>query len=261
MYVRLAFAVSAHLSPDILLLDEVLAVGDLAFQRKCLEHAKELRSRKGIVVLVSHNMFAIKAVCNRVIYLFRGQIAYDGAPDSAIQQFEADSRLETPGWAQGRLGREASQRAISFTDIELLDEAGNRKTVFDHGERIRVRLHYTVAEPLQQPNINVSFIRSDNVGCCNFNTVMDGFETGDLQGDGTIELLTPPLKLVSELYTVHVLVWDTQFKSLYNVQVGGSFHVRHPVLSSHFGVFHEAAEWSLPGNGACLAPRRGTTSR
>jgi lipopolysaccharide transport system ATP-binding protein len=79
MYVRLAFAVAAHLEPDILLIDEVLAVGDLAFQRKCLEHSKRLRDRGGTVLLVSHNMFAIKATCGRAIYLSHGRVESDSS--------------------------------------------------------------------------------------------------------------------------------------------------------------------------------------
>jgi ABC-type polysaccharide/polyol phosphate transport system ATPase subunit len=78
MYVRLAFAVAAHLEPDILLIDEVLSVGDLAFQTKCIDHAKRLQSSGATVLFVSHNMFSIKSMCNRVIYLSGGRVRFDG---------------------------------------------------------------------------------------------------------------------------------------------------------------------------------------
>jgi len=78
MYVRLAFAVAAHLEPDILLIDEVLSVGDLAFQRKCMDYAKRLQEQHTTMLFVSHNMFAIKAMCNRVIYIAGGQVRFDG---------------------------------------------------------------------------------------------------------------------------------------------------------------------------------------
>jgi lipopolysaccharide transport system ATP-binding protein len=73
---------------------------------------------------------------------------------------------------------------------------------------------------------------------------MDGFMPPSLVGRSTIEVLTPPLKLVAELYTMQVMVWDAKFEKLYAAQMGMTFHVRHKVLNTHFGVFHESAEWS-----------------
>jgi len=247
MYVRLAFAVAAHLDPEILLLDEVLSVGDLRFQRKCMEHAKQLLKRDATVIFVSHNMFAIKAMCNRVIYLSNGEICLDGSADDAIQLYERDSRLGTAPWAQALVGADPSQRPIHITDVELLNEEGTPGTVFAYGERMRIRIHFEASRPVENPNFNVTFMRSDNVSCCNYNTTMDGFLIPSLCGKGVIELLTPPIRLVSELYTIHMMVWDTEFQRLYSAQVGTTFHVRHQVLSPHFGVFHESAEWSWGG--------------
>jgi len=243
MYVRLAFAVAAHLEPDILLIDEVLSVGDLAFQRKCMEYAKRLQEQHTTVLFVSHNMFAIKAMCNRVIYIADGQVRFDGVPEDAIQLYEQESRLDTAPWAQQLVSADSSQCPIYLTDIELYDEDGQTRTVFDYGDRMRVRLTFEAPHRVMNPNVNVSFIRSDNVACCNYNMTMDGFILPSLSGSATIELLTPPLKLVAELYTMHVMVWDTKFEKLYSAQIGMTFHVRHQVLNTHFGVFHETAEW------------------
>jgi lipopolysaccharide transport system ATP-binding protein len=244
MYVRLAFAVAAHLEPDILLIDEVLSVGDLAFQRKCMEYAQRLQAQHTTMLFVSHNMFTIKAMCSRVIYISRGQIRFDGAPEEAIQLYEQESRLGAAPWTEGLVGADTSQRPIYLTDIELCDEAGQSRTVFDYGDRMRIHLTFEAPRQVMNPNFNVSFIRSDNVACCNYNMAMDGLTIPFLVGRGTIEVLTPPLKLVSELYTIHVIVWDTKFEKIYSAQIGMTFHVRHQVLNPHFGVFHESAEWS-----------------
>jgi lipopolysaccharide transport system ATP-binding protein len=244
MYMRLAFAVAAHLDPDILLIDEVLSVGDLAFQRKCMDHAKHLQERNATVLLVSHNMFAIKAMCDRVIYIADGQVRFDGAPEDVIHIYEQDSRLSMAPWAQGIVGADPSQRPISITDIELLDEDGQRRRMFNYGERMRVRLQFEAPQSVLNPNFNISFFRSDNIACCNYNTAMDGFPISCLSGKGAIEVLTPPLKLVSELYAIHVMVWDKKFEQLYSAQIGTTFHVRDQLLSPHFGVFHESAQWS-----------------
>jgi len=244
MYVRLAFAVAAHLEPDILLLDEVLSVGDLAFQRKCMDHATRLRDRNATVVFVSHNMFAIKAMCNRVMYLSDGQLCSEGPPEDVIQLYEKDSRLDTAPWAQGLVGPDPSRRPISVTDVEVLDEDRQPRTVFDYGHRMRVHLTFEAHQRIENPNICISFIRSDNVACCTFSAALDGFMIPCLSGQGAVEVLTPPIKLVSDLYTIHVNIWDREFQRLYSAQVGTTFHVRDQVLNTHFGVFHEPAEWS-----------------
>jgi lipopolysaccharide transport system ATP-binding protein len=243
MYVRLAFAVAAHLDPDILLIDEVLSVGDLSFQRKCMQHAKRLQKRNATVLVVSHNMFSIKALCERVIYISQGRIRVDGSPAEAIDLYERESRLSIAPWAQRVVGGEQERQGIYVTDMQLLDESGHRRAVFDYGDRMRVRIWFNAVEKIVSPNFNVSFIRSDNVACCNYNTAMDGVTISSVFGEGSIELLTPPLKLTAELYTAHVMVWDVKFERLYSAQVGGTFHVRHDVLNTHFGVFHESAEW------------------
>jgi lipopolysaccharide transport system ATP-binding protein len=248
MYVRLAYAVAAHLQPEVLLIDEVLSVGDLAFQRKCLDHARRLRAQNATVLFVSHSMLAVNAICERVIYLSDGAVRYDGPSDQVIQAYEADARagLHT---SAGSGGRRADENApILVTGVELLDESGRPRQAFEHGERMRVRVHFDARTGLANPNFVVAFIRSDGVGCCNYTTSMDGFPIPSLQGPGAIEVLTPPLALVAETYAVHILVWDPRFEHRYlDPHVGPVFQVRHDVLSTHFGVFHQPAEWRWPG--------------
>jgi lipopolysaccharide transport system ATP-binding protein len=252
MYVRLAFAVAAHLDPDILLLDEVLSVGDLAFQRKCMTLTDRLRHSNKTILLVSHNMFAIKAMCTRVIYLSAGSIRLDGAPDDAIRLYEEDSRA--PALPRRVDGRSGTAPPVTVTRMDLLDEQGRPRTVFDYGERVRVRLGIDATHPIASPSITVAFIRSDNIGSCNYTTATDDFPLPDLSEPVALELLTPPLKLVAEHYTLHVLVWDSGFQHLYATQVGPTFHVRHHLFSTHFGVFHESGEWSLLDADGCPAP-------
>ena len=248
MYVRLAFAVAAHLDPEILLVDEVLSVGDLAFQRKCMEQASRLREGNATVIVISHNMFTIKAMCSRVLYIAHGQIRSDGPPADVIPLYEQDTlcqqtTFDTPRWAQEMVGVDPFQRPILITGIQVLNEGGQPHTVFDYGERMRVRIEFETRDNITNANFVVALIRSDNVSCCSYSTALDGFTIPSLSSIGGIEVLTPPLKLVSDLYTIHVMVWDAGFQHLYCAQIGTSFHVRHQLLSAHFGVFHEPADW------------------
>jgi len=244
MYVRLAFAVAAHMEPEILLIDEVLSVGDLAFQRKCMDFAQKLLSRNTTLLFVSHNMFAIHAMCDRAIYLANGKVSADGPTDEITRLYDKEARLDVVPWAQRRVGTDPTKCPVFIDGVELLDEDGQSRTLFDHGNRMRIRIRYQANEPLTNPNFTVAFLRSDDVACCNYNMAMDEFRMGGVSGTGTIELLTPPLKLVSELYSVQVIVWDSAFQRLLCAQNGGNFHVRHPLLSRDFGVFHEQGRWA-----------------
>ncbi len=241
MYVRLAFSVAAHLEPDVLLLDEVLSVGDLPFQQKCMAFAKHLQQSDATILFVSHNMFAIKTLCRRVIYLKQGRIQYDGVADGGIALYEDDCRLSTLAWTEKR----PDEWPIRVHEIEVTDEGGSPKTVFDHGERMRIRLEYEARRRLESPNFIVAFIRSDGVACCNYSNEADGIALGVIEGEGSLELVTPPLSLVAESYSIHVLVRARGFQELLSAQIGSTFHVRHELFDPHFGVFHEVARWSM----------------
>lgn len=240
MYVRLAFAVAAHLDPDILLLDEVLAVGDFAFQRKCMSFARRLEQKGATILFVSHNMHSIKTMCERVIYLKKGQVVFDGPTSEGLKLYENDSRLADAPWF-----KDAAHAPIKFTDVQLLNERGEPASVFDFGERMIVRLRYQAKERVERPDIRVGFDRDDEVSCTTYSTASDKVDLPFVQGEGEIELHTPPIKLVSDLYVANVVVRDGKGEMV-AAQIGGHFHVRHPVLSAQaYGVYHEPGEWRV----------------
>ncbi|HML28740.1 MAG TPA: ABC transporter ATP-binding protein, partial [Hyphomicrobium sp.] len=242
MYVRLAFSVAAHLDPDILLLDEVLAVGDFTFQRKCIDFAHELERKGATILFVSHNMFSIKSMCQRVIYLKHGEIVFDGPTDEGLKLYETDCRLAVAPWFHP----EPDTPVIDITDIELLGEDGERKQMFDFGERMTIRVRYDAKDPIKDPDIRIGINRSDEIHCSTFSSVADGIGLGVLSGPGEIELTTPPIKLVSDLYTLTISVREKKFGRMVVARLGETFHVRHPVFASNaFGVFNEPAEWNV----------------
>ncbi len=249
MYVRLAFSVAVHLEPEILVVDEVLAVGDVGFQRKCMDHMKNLAQSGATVLMVSHNLFAVKALCRRVLLLSAGRLQFDGSPAEGIDLYEKDSRLEADPWAIGVIGEGIDHWPIVIRSMEYLDSEGRPRAVYDYGERMRVRIHYEVRRPIKYPNFYFAIRRSDNVACCSFSAARDGVTTPLLEKSGVIELQTPPLRLVADQYGSWAIVWDREFKNLYCGQIGPNFHVRHEVLNSNFGVFHEPAEWRWDFNG------------
>ena len=239
MYVRLAFAVAAHLDPDILLLDEVLAVGDFTFQRKCMDFARQLEQKGSTILFVSHNMFSIKTMCQRVLYLKKGHVVFDGPTDEGLQLYESDSKLGQTPWAP-------KDPSLVITDVELGGERGEQKMMFKFGERMRVQIRYRALRPIESPHFLCSIKRSDQLLCCNFSSHIDKLDLPRISGDGAIDLLTPPLKVVSDRYTVTIAVREKRFEQLVAGQIGASFHLQHDVFEvSEFGVFHEPAQWQV----------------
>src|SRR6476659_3749325 len=131
MYVRLGFSIAAHLQPDILLLDEVLAVGDAAFQAKCLDRITELKEAGTTIVFISHDLRAVERLCQRVLLLKRGQIVMSGSAKDVVAAYQSDATLSSESVEVHKKGetKEVEIRALSFRD-----EAGQLKPIFQTGE-------------------------------------------------------------------------------------------------------------------------------
>ena len=156
MYLRLGFAIAAHLDPDVLLLDEILAVGDAEFQSKCIERINQLKRDGRTIVFVSHNLAAVESLCDRVFLLRRGELWRTGPPRQVIAEYE---RLlsEMSAAAPSRLTcvPEIASRGNCFG--RCFQAAGRRTTTFATGDAIRAEVEYTVHERLQtRPSKSIS---------------------------------------------------------------------------------------------------------
>ncbi len=152
MFVRLAFAVAAHLEPEILFIDEVLAVGDAGFQKKCLGKMGEVASNQGrTVFFVSHNMSAVRALCEHAILIENGQVTMDGQPAEIISRYLAAT---VPDETAGELDWSERDDAPSCDDIEytrlrLLDRDGTVRTTFEADQPVSVEINYRVKRRLR----------------------------------------------------------------------------------------------------------------
>ncbi|UFS69722.1 ABC transporter ATP-binding protein [Geomonas sp. RF6] len=147
MYVRLAFAVAAHLEPEILLVDEVLAVGDAQFQKKCLGKMEEVSARGGrTVVFVSHNMATISSLCNRTILLEKGSVCADGDTSVVIERYLAGVNEQAAISLRDRTDR-TGNGAIRFTEVTLVNERGDQVASFASGECAKLILSFQRGAP------------------------------------------------------------------------------------------------------------------
>ena len=144
MYVRLAFAVAAHLEPEILIVDEVLAVGDAQFQKKCLGKMRSItREDRRTILFVSHNLDAVRQLCDRVVVLSRGEVEHVGPTDVGLDHYMESETLGT----EYRRAPDATPSGVMFEAIRVCDASGKLASQFDCGVPPRIHLDVRVVEP------------------------------------------------------------------------------------------------------------------
>ena len=151
MYMRLAFAVSAHLEPEILLVDEVLAVGDAAFQKKCLGKMEDVAEQGRTVFFVSHNTQAVRQLCTRGILLERGRVISDGPTDSVLAVYNQrlrESRIDADTGINNPQNRRGSG-AVRFTGVSVEEPDGEERYTFSMGDTVKVRLSFAAHRELR----------------------------------------------------------------------------------------------------------------
>lgn len=172
MYVRLAFAVAAHLNPEILIVDEVLAVGDAAFQRKCLGKMQDVARSEGRTVLfVSHNMAAVRTLCNRAILLKNGRVLMDGDTDSVVAQYvrEGDDSESFIAWEADDPNAVSADGEFRFVRAYLLNDQDEKAPVFDCRRPFSLVVEYAVAAPLHQMRLGFTLQTVEGVTICGSN--------------------------------------------------------------------------------------------
>jgi lipopolysaccharide transport system ATP-binding protein len=212
MSTRLGFAIAAHLDPDVLLVDEVLSVGDAAFREKCTERMRELLRREIPLLFISHNLPAVLEICTRVMVIDRGTVRFEGDPARAIQEY----RL-VPWTNPGAQGSESGS-PVWIARVELLNERGESSAVFQTMGGMRVRVDYEAVRPVRNAVIAVDIHRGDGFYCAGVSTLIDRHDLGVLDGVGHVELVFPRLALLPGWYLGSVRILDATSGSTYDRQ-------------------------------------------
>jgi lipopolysaccharide transport system ATP-binding protein len=205
MRVRLAFAVAAHLEPEILILDEVLAVGDVAFQKKCLGVMGDSAKRGRTVLLVSHNMAAIQGLCSRAYLLRAGHIVAEGVPMEVVRSYLAESSLAARTSLEEREDRQGTGD-IRFVSVGIVDDEGRPIDTALSGQDIGIVVSYRshVDRPIVRGDFHVAFYTS--VGQFMFNCSSEGSGNGldVLPASGEVMCQIPELPLAPGRYGLNL---------------------------------------------------------
>lgn len=208
MYVRLAFAVAAHLEPEILIVDEVLAVGDVLFQEKCLGKINEVSNSDGRTVLfVSHNLEAIQALCNRSILLINGRVGYEGVVDEAVKRYLQAQESQTSVDTSSGFGRRGVGGA-RILGVRLMDDASAPGIHFKMGEPLVVSVRVRFSEPIQNPILGLNITTDTGVMVADCRSTHSGLKPGLVSGEIEYRIKIEKLMLYPRTYVIEPWVTD-----------------------------------------------------
>ena len=234
MYARLGFAVAIHVNPDVLLVDEILAVGDQGFTHKCLDKFAEFRRRGKTILLVTHSLSLVERFCDDAVWLDSGLIKAVGDPKRVVdaylshvesqeeQQLEADDiktrkmtetsseplttgEVSMDDMFQVEEGRWGS-REVEILDVTLVGDDGKSAHVFHSGDRMSVRVHINAEKPVSDFVFGVGLFNVDGVCCYGTNTDLEQLVSKEIDGEGTVDFTIDSLELVAGTYKLDVAV-------------------------------------------------------
>jgi ABC-2 type transport system ATP-binding protein len=230
MTVRLGFAVAAHVDPEILLVDEVLAVGDAAFQAKCLDKLAELKERGGTVILVSHNMASILRHSTQVLWVERGRVRGFGEPERVVDEYlrSAQERIAAAAPPPAATG----DGPIRIREVVIRDARGVAGTVLEYDRPATVEVAYEVVSPVADPVVGVGFHDSRGYPLGGLTTRLDGVKVDGSSG-GVVRLVLAPVLFTRGSYTVTAAIYDGRIQRYLAFRSkAASFVVEGPSVSS-----------------------------
>jgi ABC-type polysaccharide/polyol phosphate transport system ATPase subunit len=239
MYMRLGFSVAAHVDPDVLLVDEVLAVGDRAFQEKCKKRVESLGKQGVTILFVSHDLEMVRQVCRRAIWMQNGRVRFDGDVNRAAEAYSGQMAVQlgftipeetlsedTTHVNEG--GQRWGSRQVEIMAVKLLDENDCECQTFTTGKTFTVQIDYVAHRQIVEPVFGLAIYRCDGYHVTGPNTRQAGLEIPSIKGPGTIRCRVEQLPLLTGEYALTVAIYDSSQTQafdhqhmMYNFAVGG----------------------------------------
>ena len=266
MYMRLGFAVAIHVDPDVLLVDEVLAVGDEAFTHKCLDKFADFRRRGKTILLVSHSLDLIERFCDETLWLDQGVVKGRGDPRRVVDEYRIDVAREenaatistplppatatsAPGDGpvdmfkadEGRWGT----REVEITQVELTNGDGQPSQLFTSGDRMNIRLRVQAGRPVTDFAFGVGIFNAEGVCCYGTNTQLEGAAAGELSGSAVVTFSIERLDLVDGTYKLDVAVHRENGTPYDYHRLLYTFRVTSRVKEA--GIFRPRHQWTFSG--------------
>ncbi|MFC1709541.1 ABC transporter ATP-binding protein [Candidatus Omnitrophota bacterium] len=249
MYSRLGFSVAAHMGPDVLLVDEVLSVGDIAFQAKCAQKMRELLDSGTTIVIVSHNISLIQSLCKRVILLDKGEILKEGPEEEVIPYYQdivssqREAEIKKKITSQEYKVRVSQKLPVKILDVFLFDGGNKNKESFRIGESISVKINYEAEKKIENPVFSLEIIRADGVICCSSSTKERDFQVKSINGKGSINVDLGKINLAPGIYVPKISIWDKDVTYPYAIRGCDVFKVGAEKSNNSNVVFLQEMKW------------------
>jgi homopolymeric O-antigen transport system ATP-binding protein len=206
MLMRLGFAIASSLEAEVVIVDEVLAVGDGYFQRKCVDRLLEMRRREATLVIAAHDLHALRSLCDRALWLHHGRVAALGPVDDVLGRYE--DHLRRRHVAASAPPGTGGTGEIVIRKVRLTDTLGKERAEFQSGETLRVEVEFETREPLDSPVMGVALFRDDGVYCYGPNTLFDGGLDERFDGRYVLTAEFEDLPLLGGSYEASVSFYD-----------------------------------------------------
>jgi lipopolysaccharide transport system ATP-binding protein len=221
MRMRLGFAVAAHLDSEILFIDEVLSVGDAAFQKKCLGTMGDMRSSGKTVIFVSHNMPTVENLCPRVIWIHEGKIREDGPGPEVISnylsQYSKHVMVPSSEYVFEDVFDRRGSGEIRYKSVEFMDMDGRLKSMVRSGENLKVRLHYEVRDEVLNPRFYFSFRDEKGAKIATFGSDISGQHVDKmLPGTGYVDIDIENINITPDRYYFDFWIYKSRGGQLYD---------------------------------------------
>ena len=220
MMLRLGFAIAVHIDFDILLIDEILSVGDLLFKRKCFSKMRQFKGAGKTILLSSHSLEDVAAFCDRVVLLEGGRIVMDGPVETVLRQYwENCEKVQTRIMKNNVFRRhrnmyEENLGDVKLTSVAFLNGEGIETNQFRTKEKMVIKIGYFAHKMVTNPLFRVQFFRNDGLWVHGANTRRQNVSLGIVKGSGEIELLYDRLNLLEGDYYVTIGIWPDEYKSM-----------------------------------------------
>ncbi len=224
MYVRLAFAVAIHVDPEILLVDEVLAVGDEPFQRKCLDRIKQFQQDGRTIILVTHSLEQVRQMFDRVVLLNAGSVVVDGSPAEAVRHFRAANS------EQDHVEQAARNHLLTISDPRTVDAAGNRLATYPVGSSVAVEFDVTVeagAPAVSDWAAGVALTDASGLLIYGTNTTLQNIAVAPISGARTVRFRFDQLPVAEGQYFVTLAVHPKTGPDYHRIDRAMSFQVEN----------------------------------
>lgn len=223
MYVRLGFAVAVHVDPEILIVDEVLAVGDEAFQRRCLGRIRDFQREGRTIVFVTHAVDLVREICTRAFFLEKGHLVSQGRPSEVVDTFRRHMHGGDPAAVGGIDERGTGQATIR--DVRFLDAAGEERQVYSPGEAVEISARVDVTEAIDDPVLGMMVYDDAGRYLWGTNTAMRDMSLGTVDGSRRLRVRIPSLPVLDTTCSVTLAVSSRSGQDYYWREKGWAFKV------------------------------------